>query len=1099
MSPRAILVVEDNPITRKMVRIALESEGYEVLEAADGRSALELAREHRPVLVLQDYVLPDMDGFRLLEGLRSLPGGAELPVVVITGMVSQIDELRARAIGPTTVLPKPLEPSRLVEIVRGHTSSAAATLGKGRRVLLVDDELLGRKLAALRLRDSGFDVETAASAVEALRIARSSPPDAILSDVLMPGMDGFELCRTVREDERLARVPVILLSSAFVEEPDQQLALQMGASVLLPRTPDFGEAIDALAAALETGRAPAVAPPAAELAALHTKRLQVQLEKQLARNEALLRQGAIQAAALSVVRGLAMALANPRDVPSILADVLVHCLDSAGLSTGLLYLAGPDGRLRLQAQTGLPSAARLAAARSFGHPLLFDRILDAGEPVAYVASADEQPARDLLSGLGRTSCLIVPFLVGPERVGLLVLGGDSQEFSEPVWIGFGRALAVQFGQTIALGRFLARGAASEARYRSLMEQANDAILLVDAAGIIEANQKAEALLGRPRAELVGHAYEEFVAPDEREQAATLRSALLAGGATRRAEEHLVRPDGSRVPVEVARSLARIGDEALVLLIARDVTERRRAQDELRQTQHFLQSVFETLPGIVSIYDLQEGRNVFANQELTELLGYTREQVQAMGSGGIANLLHPDDRTRVASAYQAYRSAEDKRVYEVEYRMKHASGAWRWLLSRNVVFERNETMVRQMLGIAVDVTDQRRTEDLLQRSQRVEAIGRLAGGVAHDFNNILGVIMGYGEMAQRQLPSEHPVRPRVDQMLAAAQRAAELTKQLLGFSRRQVLHTRAINLNDCIRDVDKMLGRLIPESVTLVVRGAPSLGTVKADPGQIEQIILNLVVNARDAMPEGGSLTIETANADLDEAYAAAHTPVMPGRYAMLAVSDTGIGMDAETRLQIFEPFFTTKAEGEGTGLGLATVYGIVKQSGGYIWVYSEPGRGTTFKVYLPRVDEAPQAVRAATPAAAPPRGHETILLVEDAEALREVIRETLEERGYTLLVAAEGEEALDLARQHQEPIELLLTDVVMPKLGGADLAKRLKALRPGIRVLHMSGYTNGAISQGGVLAEGVALLEKPFTSDKLARVVREVLDRPPESGGAGQG
>ena len=385
---------------------------------------------------------------------------------------------------------------------------------------------------------------------------------------------------------------------------------------------------------------------------------------------------------------------------------------------------------------------------------------------------------------------------------------------------------------------------------------------------------------------------------------------------------------------------------------------------------------------------------------------------------------------------------------------------------------------------------RAAEERLFLSQKLEAIGRLAGGVAHDFNNILGVITGYGELAQRQLGPEHPAGPRVDQMMKAAERAASLTRQLLAFSRNQVMQPKLLDLNDLVADVEKMLGRLIGEDVDLVVHPAPGLGTVRADPGQIEQIILNLAVNARDAMPKGGSLTLETANVDLDEDYCAAHPPMKPGRYVMLAVSDTGVGMDEETQHRVFEPFFTTKPEGQGTGLGLATVYGIVKQSGGYIWLYSEPGRGTTLRAYLPRVDEPAETARPVGPPAEAPRGHETILVVEDTETLREVIRETLEERGYTVLLASNGEEALALARERDGPIDLLLTDVVMPKLGGGDLARLLSALRSGMRVLYMSGYTNGAISQHGVLGGGVMLLEKPFTGSTLARAVREALDRP---------
>ena len=382
------------------------------------------------------------------------------------------------------------------------------------------------------------------------------------------------------------------------------------------------------------------------------------------------------------------------------------------------------------------------------------------------------------------------------------------------------------------------------------------------------------------------------------------------------------------------------------------------------------------------------------------------------------------------------------------------------------------------------------DEQLRQSQKIEAIGQLAGGVAHDFSNLLGVILGYGEMAQRELGAEHPARARVNQMVKAAQRAADLTRQLLAFSRKQVMHPKLLDLNTVVANVEGMLDRLIGENINVVVQPALRLGTVKADPGQIEQVILNLAVNARDAMPKGGSLTLETANVDVDEDYAAAHPPLQPGRYVMLAVSDTGIGMDEATQQRIFEPFFTTKPEGQGTGLGLSTVHGIVKQSGGHLWVYSEPGRGTTFKVYLPWVDELPEVARPAGPSTEAPRGHETILLVEDTEALKDVIRETLEERGYAVLLASNGEEALALGRERKGPIDLLLTDVVMPKLGGGDLARLFLALRPGTRVLYMSGYTDGAISQHGILGEGLMLLEKPFSGDKLARAVREALDRP---------
>jgi CheY-like chemotaxis protein len=376
---------------------------------------------------------------------------------------------------------------------------------------------------------------------------------------------------------------------------------------------------------------------------------------------------------------------------------------------------------------------------------------------------------------------------------------------------------------------------------------------------------------------------------------------------------------------------------------------------------------------------------------------------------------------------------------------------------------------------------------------MEAVGRLAGGIAHDFNNLLTVITSYSDILLEDLASQDPRRGDVEEIGKAAASAARLTRQLLAFSRQQVLEPRVLDLNASLASADKLLRRLLGEDIELVTAPAPSLGTVKADPGQLEQVIVNLAVNARDAMPEGGKLTLETANADMDDAYVREHPAAKPGSYVVLAVSDTGVGMDEETQRRIFEPFFTTKEAGKGTGLGLATVYGIVKQSGGFIWVYSEPGHGTTFKIYLPRVEEPVDAETRPVPPLGSLRGTETVLLVEDAAAVRAVIHQTLDRLGYRVLEAPNGEAALHLATKHRGPIHLLLTDVVMPELGGRQLAERLSALRPELRVLYASGYTDDAVVRHGVLKPGIAYLQKPFTPEVLALKVREVLDAPPRS------
>jgi signal transduction histidine kinase/ActR/RegA family two-component response regulator len=383
--------------------------------------------------------------------------------------------------------------------------------------------------------------------------------------------------------------------------------------------------------------------------------------------------------------------------------------------------------------------------------------------------------------------------------------------------------------------------------------------------------------------------------------------------------------------------------------------------------------------------------------------------------------------------------------------------------------------------------ERSNQEQLRQAQKMEAVGRLAGGVAHDFNNLLTVISGYSELALRKLSDEDPVRRNLLGIKSAGDRAADLTRQLLAFSRKQVLQPRVLKLNSVVADIDKMLKRLIGEDIDLRTVLEPALGQVMADPGQVEQILMNLVVNARDAMPQGGKLTIQTANIYLDEEYARTHSTAQAGWYIMLAVSDTGSGMDAATRDKIFEPFFTTKEVGKGTGLGLSTVYGIVEQSGGNIWVYSELGRGTTFKVYLPMIEQEVEANTQYTTPAAQATGTETVLLVEDEEMVRKMVREILQMRGYDVLEAQNGREALAIAVECERPIQLMVTDVVMPEMNGPELARRLAELLPDLKVLYMSGYTDEAIVHHGVLNEGVAFMEKPFTPDTLARRVREVL------------
>jgi PAS domain S-box-containing protein len=526
---------------------------------------------------------------------------------------------------------------------------------------------------------------------------------------------------------------------------------------------------------------------------------------------------------------------------------------------------------------------------------------------------------------------------------------------------------------------------------------------------------------------------------------------------------------------VQEALASIADGIAVGIARKDAEAARRASHEM------LQSVIEGATDPIFVKDAKR-RYVLINSAEARALGRPKEEV----IGQVVDSLYPPE---IAAAIREgdERVIRDNAPLTQEVTVPGADGPRTYLVTK-VPTRDDAGRANGLIGVAKDITELSRAEVQLRQSQKMEAVGRLAGGVAHDFNNLLTVISSYSELLLEGLPGEDEARrDDLGQIKKAALDAAALTRQLLAFSRQQVLEARVLDLNAIVTGAGKMLERVIGEDIRLALALDPDLGAVKVDPGQIEQVIMNLAVNARDAMPQGGKLTIETANVELDTDYTAEHSVVNPGRYVELVVSDTGVGMDEPTKRHIFEPFFTTKELGKGTGLGLATVYGIVKQSGGFLWVYSEPGAGTTFKIYFPRIAEAESTPRrAATPP--PAKGSEIVLLAEDAAPVRAVARQILERNGYTVLEAPSGKAAIDIATQRHGPIHLLLTDVVMPEMSGRQLADQLTAQRPEIKVLFMSGYTNDAVVRHGVLEAGIAYLQKPFTPDGLARKVREVLD-----------
>ena len=513
-------------------------------------------------------------------------------------------------------------------------------------------------------------------------------------------------------------------------------------------------------------------------------------------------------------------------------------------------------------------------------------------------------------------------------------------------------------------------------------------------------------------------------------------------------------------------------------------ERVAAEAALRANEQRFRALVEHSWDAIALFG-PDGAILYGSPATTRILGYDLEEF--VGRNAV-DLVHPDDRDAVVGRLTETMTHPGARV-EVVARVRHKDGSWRYLegVFTNLL---DDPSVNAIVNNYRDATERRSLEQQVIQAQKMEAVGRLAGGVAHDFNNILTAIGGHTDLLLADLAPDDPRRLDVDEIHRAADRAAALTQQLLAFSRRQVLQPKVLDLNALVQNVENLLRRLIGEDVILAAVLAPDAGRVRADPGQIEQVIVNLAVNARDAMPGGGRLTIETRNVELDADYAAEHPAVVPGPYVSIAVSDTGTGMTTEVQAHMFEPFFTTKEVGKGTGLGLATVYGIVKQSGGSIWVYSELGHGTTFKVYLPRVDDPADLLTKAVPTdAASLRGTETILLVEDEPAVRAVARQVLTRQGYTVLEAPDGQAALAMVDATGPSIDLVLTDLVMPGMGGRNLADNLVRRFPDLRVLYMSGYTDDAIVRHGMLESGHAYLQKPFRPEALVHKIWEVLKR----------
>jgi two-component system cell cycle sensor histidine kinase/response regulator CckA len=704
--------------------------------------------------------------------------------------------------------------------------------------------------------------------------------------------------------------------------------------------------------------------------------------------------------------------------------------------------------------------------------------LEAGEmfwktmtPEEYRA-ADEQAVEDLRE-MGRCTpyekefirkdASRVPVLIG----GVLLKGSISEGFAFVVDL-----TAIKSSE--AAGYKLA----------AIIEGSEDAITSEDRSGkIVGWNPGAERLYGYWAEDVIGHSNSPHIPPDRFEEMRVLRSRVWQGERIPAFETVRRKKDGSRIDVLISISPIRDrgGNVVAISKIAHDITTLKSAEKELLLRDRAIRAVASGI--LITAPDQPDNPIIYASPGFERQTGYSPEEVVGKNCRFLQG--KDTDPNVVAQIREAVREGKQCDVEFLNYR-KDGTPFWN-NLSISPVHSQTGRLTH-FIGVQADVSERRRLEMQFQQAQKMEAVGRLAGGVAHDFNNLLMIINGYAELVIQSFTQDDPMRELLTEVIKAAERAGTLTRQLLLFSRQSVLEPRVFDINSVVMDTEKMLNRLIGEDITLTTALEPSLVPVKADPNQLQQALTNLAVNARDAMPQGGNLTIETHNVEITEEHCLGEPGLQPGRYSMIAVTDNGTGIDKETKARIFEPFFTTKEAGKGTGLGLAMVYGFVKSSGGHVSVYSEPGHGTTFKVYFPQVQERVSSGESLPGVTKISRGNETILVVEDEDCVRALIRHVLQHSGYNVLEASNGRDAVRLAQDHQGTIHLLVTDVIMPHMGGRQVAERLVEMRPSIKVLYCSGYTDDAVVRHGILEAGTSFVQKPYSPTFLAQKVRDVLD-----------
>jgi PAS domain S-box-containing protein len=1022
-------------------------------------------------------------------------------------------------------------------------------------ILIVDDRPTNREFLVTPLGYGGHRLLEAADGAEAVGIVKVQHPDLVIADILMPTMDGYEFVRQLRADPAIAHTQVIFFTAHYLELEAQALARACGVCSVLTKPCEPQIVLSAVQAAL--GLAPvATSPPAAEEFDREHMRLLTDklsqrandLRKANERLSALVELGLQLGSERNPHRLLQSFCHGAREI--IGARYALACIVD-GDGNELRYLLTSGMNAETAARLGSPSPRQGPLRIVLAESRCLRRQNPGGNPVAAGFSSSYPPIHSWLGAPIVSPSAVYGWLGLIDKIGVDAFSDEDERLAGIVAAQVGRIYEnggmyvdverhaaelerevderkrAELRQGILLGVSQALAASG-----TLREAANKVLRALcessgwEVAGMWMVDRPANVLrcvdtwhespfsyrewdeLTRqvtfpPGVGMPGRVWldgQPAWIPDVTKDANFPRAVVAAKEGLRAAfafpillgeqilgvveffSPHVREPDQ-----DLLRVFTGIGGHLGQFMERKLAEEALRDRDE--QVRLLLDSTFEAIYGI----DL-EGNCTFCNPACLRLLGFAAS-ADLLGKNMHALIHHkrldgtpyPVEECHINQAF--WRSEGTHFDDEVFWR---ADGTCFPVEYWSYPVRREEKLIGAVVTF-LDITQRRQLEDQFRHAQKMEAFGKLAGGVAHDFNNLLTVICGYSELALGRLRVGDPLRDIFDQVRKAGERGTSLTRQLLAFSRKQVLQPVVLDLNALLLDMEKMLHRVIGEDIDLLISPEPPLWPVKADAGQLEQVIMNLIVNGRDAMPQGGKLTIETANVELDETYQSAHPQSLAGQFALVAVSDTGCGMDQATKSRIFEPFFTTKGPEKGTGLGLATVWGIVQQSGGHIEVYSEVGVGTTFKIYLPRIAEGVEIAKATSSISKPIRGTETVLLVEDEEGVRALARLVLQSHGYTVLQANNGSEALITAQQHHGTIHLLVTDVVMPNVSGRQLAERLIPLRPNLKILYLSGYTDDAVVRHGIIEAKTPFLQKPFSPLALARKVREVLDSKSEA------